>query len=529
LNEIQARLSRLVYAKRSRSADPKARAEEMRALRKERSTLELELARKAGRGDDASEVSFSDLRESIPEQAAIVDFTVHRLYVPAEFGPQQERIRPGRWTAPRVSAWIATPDRSAPAHVDLGPAAELQEAVRSFLESLETRRGIAVVDDDGRTEAQRTNDRLRELLWDPIAPRLADASIVFVSPDTFLGTLPLEILQFEDGRYLLEQLAFVYFQDVTALHRIAKSSPGDGTPTSASGLLVVGGVDYLRRDGLAWQGPEPDEAPEDDRVARVEAGDTPGGGAVARGSEEESLRSFTGFWESLGSTVGESQAIADLHEMIYEDRESRLLLQKSAATEERLKYEIPRHRVVHIATHGFFQPGGAGSTWDRAREERGARTGPPDEKARVTGALPGLLSGIVCAGANRTPDGDREEGFLTAEEVAWLDLSGVEMIVLSACETGLGSQRGGEGMLGLRRALRQAGARTVVTSLWSVPDESTSELMKMFYYRLWLDGESTLDALRGAQLDLLDRNRAENEGRGLPYTWGAFVLEGDWR
>ena len=108
-----------------------------------------------------------------------------------------------------------------------------------------------------------------------------------------------------------------------------------------------------------------------------------------------------------------------------------------------------------------------------------------------------------------------------------MDLSHCDLVVLSACETGLGAPTAAEGMIGLRRSFRQAGARTVISSLWSVSDEATVALMTAFYENLWLLGESKLDALRHAQLELLKHNRARF-GSGLPATWGAFVLDGDW-
>lgn len=140
-----------------------------------------------------------------------------------------------------------------------------------------------------------------------------------------------------------------------------------------------------------------------------------------------------------------------------------------------------------------------------------------------------MLSGLVFAGANEADlSADRDDGLLTAEEISFLDLSNVDLVVLSACESGLGRPQGGEGMLGFRRTFRAAGAKTVISSLWRVSDESTNELMRAFYERLWLQGESTQAALRGAQLDMLKQNRIENEGHALPSTWGAFVLDGAW-
>src|SRR5207237_1170835 len=134
----------------------------------------------------------------------------------------------------------------------------------------------------------------------------------------------------------------------------------------------------------------------------------------------------------------------------------------------------------------------------------------------------------------------QDDGILTALEVAELDLGGVELAVLSACQTGLGEAAGGEGLLGLQRAFQVAGTRAVVASLWSVDDEATRKLMERFYENLWGKKMSKLEALREAQRwmlteglkrglvreDILDRPA---DARTPPYFWAAFVLSGDWR
>jgi CHAT domain-containing protein len=112
--------------------------------------------------------------------------------------------------------------------------------------------------------------------------------------------------------------------------------------------------------------------------------------------------------------------------------------------------------------------------------------------------------------------------------MAELDLRGVELAVLSACETGLGVKSGGEGLLGLQRAFQIAGARGVVASLWSVPDEATRALMERFYANLWRKKMGRLEALREAQLWLLNKD-AKGKRRAPPSSWAAFVLSGDWR
>jgi CHAT domain-containing protein len=166
-------------------------------------------------------------------------------------------------------------------------------------------------------------------------------------------------------------------------------------------------------------------------------------------------------------------------------------------------------RVIHLATHGFFLPD---------------RPSAPGERFRggLESAL--LRSGLVLAGANTWLAGYTTlpragDGLLTAEEVTGLDLLGTELVVLSACETGLGDVSAGEGVFGLRRSFQLAGAATVVMSLWKVPDDPTRELMEAFYRHL-LAGAPRAEALRQAQLQT--RSRYPD-----PQHWGAFILQGD--
>jgi len=143
------------------------------------------------------------------------------------------------------------------------------------------------------------------------------------------------------------------------------------------------------------------------------------------------------------------------------------------------------------------------------------------------GLLPGLLSGLVFAGVNAKADPNRDDGYLSAEEIQYLDLSACDLAVLSACETALGSQRAGEGLMSLRRAFEVAGAKTVVSSLWKVDDRATATLMAQFYKNYWELGMGKGEALHQAKLRMLRQNRADF-GEPHPETWGAFVLSGDW-
>jgi CHAT domain-containing protein len=200
------------------------------------------------------------------------------------------------------------------------------------------------------------------------------------------------------------------------------------------------------------------------------------------------------------------------------------------ALEGRLKTACRSPRILHLATHGFFLPD---QERDLNREGRGLGfdigefSSAKDGMARLSGPMmenPMLRSGLALAGANTwlkagTLPEEAEDGLLTAEDVTGLDLLATELVVLSACETGLGQVHIGEGVFGLRRAFVLAGAKTLVMSVWKVPDEPTRELMEDFYRRL-LAGEGRAEALRQAQLALKAKYPE-------PFYWGAFICQGD--
>src|SRR5207253_2167436 len=164
----------------------------------------------------------------------------------------------------------------------------------------------------------------------------------------------------------------------------------------------------------------------------------------------------------------------------------------------------PPHHCLHLATHGYFAPPPLRSALGPTAAKRAGAGIDTLGGIGVAGYHPGLLSGIALAGANRrpTPIG-QDDGILTALEVAELDLAGVDLAVLSACETGLGEVVGGEGLLGLQRAFQVAGARSVVASLWKTGDEPTRALMARFYENLWQQRQPPAQALREAQLYML--------------------------
>jgi CHAT domain-containing protein len=197
------------------------------------------------------------------------------------------------------------------------------------------------------------------------------------------------------------------------------------------------------------------------------------------------------------------------------------LLTKREATKAALS-QVRSPALLHIATHGFFLKDSklmpSGGRGFRAVNDDPQRMLREMEKSGVRIENPLLRSGLALAGANEHKD----DGILTALEVTGLNLWGTKLVVLSACDTGVGEVKNGDGVHGLRRALVLAGAESQVMSLWAVSDKASRELM-VSYYRLLQQGEGRGEALRQVQLEMLKR-----VNRRHPYYWASFIQSGEW-
>ena len=252
------------------------------------------------------------------------------------------------------------------------------------------------------------------------------------------------------------------------------------------GLLVVGGVDYNRRDPAKKSSETtPPWFPE-----QVQSGQTV---RLARRCSEFRL-------------LGTGKEIEDV-QAIFDDTQERsgvtIALTGSQAVGTSVKDSMSGMRYIHLATHGFFSPPELRNAFDFEDQLPAMRLPGRLTRAEVTTLYPGLLSGLMLAGVNNPPPCqglpgrlDWGTGLITAEEVAGLDLSGCELAVLSACETGIGRVTGGEGVLGLQRAFHIAGARFVIASLWRIEDHATRRLMAQFYKNLWVHRLSPDEAMR---------------------------------
>jgi CHAT domain-containing protein len=198
-----------------------------------------------------------------------------------------------------------------------------------------------------------------------------------------------------------------------------------------------------------------------------------------------------------------------------------LLKGSAATTSALLKQKGPL--VLHIATHGYFD----GNKRRQALELNQELQVYPRGNFPLLKEEYSLGAGLVLAGANETSDKTNEDGYLTAAQAQNLNLKGTELVVLSACSTGLGREFVGEGLYGLQRSLAVAGARSTLLSLWHVNDEATADFMIRFYTRL-KGGESRSEALAAVQKDFRDGKTGNPRWRH-PYYWAAWQLVGDWR
>jgi CHAT domain-containing protein/tetratricopeptide (TPR) repeat protein len=480
----------LKQAQRDRDASERAMLERSAVLRTERTR------RAAG---------FREVAAALPKGSVLVAYSLYRRL----------GVRPGAPEVPGYLAFVLRQGQDTPSMVNLGPAEGIDDAIRRWQDLVQSdprkaAPGLAL-DADYRSAASA----VRAALWDPLAPWLAGARMALIVPDGAIHQVSMATLIDPGGRFLLESGPRLHY---LSAERDLIADSGSGPP--GRGLLVMGGPDFDARPSVA----EAVAFTPDKPRATAYRGPTAlcaAGGALRFDRLDEAAREaeeIGALWEEA-TTTGMS------------DAPDALVLTGRRAGEAALKALAPGRRVMHVATHGFdlddlcpsvLQAGG-GSTDSIEPQARPSPVGTLDN--------PLLLSGLALSGANvrraAPGDGSEEDGMLTAEEIAALDLSGVEWVVLAACRSGSGAIVPGEGVVGLRRAFEVAGARTLILSLWPVEDNATRLWMRRLYESR-LAGRSTVESVQDASLALLEEQRRSGWSTH-PFYWGAFVAAGDWR
>lgn len=464
LSAVTSQLARLVLDG-PQAGSPDEHAKAVRALEERKEQLESEIGlRNAESRTQSQPVTLEAVRAAIPARAALVEFAVYRPFNPKAAGG-------GAFAEPRYAVYVMR-GSGAPVGKDLGDAASLDAAVEALRRALR---------DPLRADVKRLARALDERVMRPVRALAGDAAQLLISPDGALNLIPFEALVDERGKYLIEHYSFAYLTSGRDLLRLQVARASRDEP------VVVADPSF--------------GAP---AVSTLRGGD----GRTATGTARIDYTQF--FFGPLPGVSAEVRAL-------------RVLLPRATfltgerATKAALM-RVSGPSILHVATHGFFLKTEDGSAAERPERTKGAtRIG----RAAVRTENPLLRSGLALAGANRGP-GAGDDGVLTAFEISHLDLWGTRLVVLSACDTGVGEVRNGDGVYGLRRAFVLAGAESQVMSLWPVSDRSTRDLMAGYYQRL-TGGEGRGAALRESQLQLL-----HSEPRSHPYYWAGFIQTGEW-
>ena len=435
-------------------------------------------------------VRTAEVQKSLPPGTALIDFL---QYTHSSFEKVKSPNRSGVVEMKRTQrylAFIVRRDRST-TRIDLGEVGPIEAAITKWRKT----RGFRP--DPGKTDwAANTG----QLLWPHLRPFVDDCDTLLISPDGVLSQLAWNVLPgCATNRYLIEDFAIAMVPTPQLLPAILQSAEPTANPKALPSLLIVGNIDY--------------------NAPPAPLAGTPAPASTAPLPHRAAAPHFT----PLKGTAAEVRAI-EAHFRRQSPTGRVTMLMQDTATEESFWREAPRHRWLHVATHGFFAPPtiqAALATQNQMNPDAARRDG-------VSLFHVDYLNGLALAGANVGPSGDGDDGILTAAELAAMDLRNVDTVVLSGCETGLGELHGGEGAFGMQRALQIAGVRTTVGSLWTVSDEKTNLLMQRFYSNLWDKKLPRLQALREAQLWMLN-SASDGRQRLSPHYWAAFTLSGDWR
>ena len=439
------------------------------------------------------DLSLTDIARSLPPNSVLVDLVQYRR---TDFTAGNNQ-----WKEQRYAAYLTFPlgndsTNATVERVDLGEAKPIDEALGIII-----KRFSAVPPQYRAQDVQPALQRLSDLVYTPLAQHLTNISHLIICPDGQLSRLPFEMLPV-GNKFLVEEKIISYVTSGREVARVAANQSKPKPSTQTGKPLVMGNPDF------------------DFDLATA----TRSIGIGKNSTETSALRSLSrdchGLnFKPLPNAEAEARSVAKLL-----GGESELRLGADAREADLKAVQSPQ--VLHLATHAFFlsdqqfkQINSAG--WNLAFAEPG-----PD-RARTSSDWenPMVRCGVALAGANHAREitnATAEDGLLTGLEASLLNLQGTELVILSACDSGSGEVKIGEGIMSLRRAFRIAGAQTVLASHWAVSDKATSELMTEFMRR-WRAGESRANAWREAQLTLL-----RSTDFSKPFFWAAFTLTGQW-
>ena len=469
------------YAKPIAERDPPRVAD----LEENANALEKDLARTvAGYGEAMRQVKWQEVQAALKPGEAAVEFIHYRYYTPKATDSTM------------YAALVLRPGDAQPQFIPLFEEKELTPLLRgaaggsNFLKI----NALYALKAIGSKEKS-----LYELIWQPLESLLAASKTIYCSPSGLLHRINLAAIPASDGKAFGDRRQLVLLGSTRQL-----VVPSAVTPSGNSAYLA-GGIRYATDSTAIAYASRSASRSRSTEQSSTPLPFQPDSLSATRGGVLDYLPATAAEVHDIGRTLAATGFRAKVDTGFY-------------ATEEAFRQlgdDAPSPRIVHLATHGYFFP-------DPVSKGQKANSHFGQEPVFKMSDHPMIRSGLILAGAKQAwltgkhPQG-QEDGILTAYEISQMNLSGTELVVLSACETGLGDILGNEGVYGLQRAFKIAGAKYLIMSLWKVDDRSTREFMTNFY-RHWLtENQAVPQAFRATQREI----RAKFAGA---YEWAGFVL-----
>jgi len=429
--------------------------------------IERDLATQSARfraDERARRSDLADLRAQMPPGSALVSFVNFAWHHP----DPEDFPRSPKYT---YAAFVMRKDSERIGVYNLGRASEINDLIKAMRTSADAEAHANGLGSTRNERAYRqSGEALRKAIWDPLRPALLDAKLIFVVPDGMLNLIPFAALPDGEG-YLVDHSPVVHM-----LSSERDLIPAE-TAQKKAGLVAIGSPEF-----------------EQAGLAELATTAPPLRGAPIDCEAFSEMR-----FDPLPASLGEVREIATTWKK-WNQREPTDLLTGSEATRAGFLQAAATARVLHVATHAFVLDKACGK------------------------GNPLLHSGLVFAGVNH----DRQSAVLTAQQIASLDLHGVDWAVLSACNTGNGELHDGEGVLGLVRSFRIAGAKTVVMTLWPVDDEVARRFMRSLYGQRFARRQTSADSAWLATAGLLAERRTAGKSTH-PWYWAGFVASGAWQ
>jgi len=455
---------------------------------------ESDLARRSAsfrKNLEAQEVSADKITSFLPEKAILVE------YIQFEY----LKLKPISVIS-NYLAIVVTQDGESDI-LNLGEASLIDGLIAESRQHLtRVAANKSLLTENSTEEYKKLTKKIYQKVWAPLEKYIQNKEFVFIAPDGGLNLISFASLADNHGVYLIEEYQIHYLSSGRDLIRLQDQ------PTTSKGLLALGDPDYNAKPSYRLE-----------EVASTTQTQPISPGMLATRNVRSGCDELKDIiLERLPGTRVEVDKVAKYWNLNKPEKAE--TFSGSQASEEIFKLKAPGKEIIHLATHGYFLQG---------RCEPNGKKKSSNLEESLVGENPLLLSGLFLAGANLHGEGsdtaNAEDGILTADEVSAMNLEGTQMVVLSACETGLGEVKQGEGVYGLRRAFQMAGARTVISALWKVPDLITAETMGELYKQ---QSKNIPERLRDMQLNQIKKLR-KNGDPDHPYSWGAFIALGDWR